>query len=475
MGVVGAQPGRWAGRVLLVLLAVVALLPPAGFDFSNRVPVHAGSPPGTAVPGPPNLAALLRIFPQAMTPARFRAAFGMPSQPDGAGQRIALVEVENGYDPAALAKFDAAFGLPAAHVQVIDASGAPLPKAKAADETMLDVEWAHALAPAATLGVIVWVVPGLQTGEAWLADALRAFRPTVVSVSAVAAGPWAVASARIGFSMGWAPIQAYPTFVSTGDGGQGLGLPSLMPGVAAVGGVARAAGSATGWAPWTQSGGGYADRVADRPAWQAVNASRWRGVPDVAWLAGAPGLVSYVRGWIDLEGTSAATPEWAALWALADQLRGQKGLPPLAAPAPAALYAVARQDPAAFVQPVGAAGTWNPRTGLGMPQPRAMLAALAALPAGCCTAPPQPFGYLPAMAALTVAGAALYILAAGAPGWRETDAGLVAWAVGLVATGTAAYLQAEAGPHADLPAIVLFLAAAACAALPERRRRVART
>ena len=469
--VVGARPGRWGVRVLLVLLAVVALLPPSGFDFSNRVPVHAGSPPGTAVPGPPTLAALLRIFPTAMTPARFRAAFGMPSQPDGAGQRIALVEVENGFDPAALAKFDKAFGLPPAHVQVIDASGGPLPKAHAADETMLDVEWAHALAPAATLGVIVWVVPGIQTGEAWLATALRSFRPTVVSVSAVAAGPWAVAAARIGFSMGWAPINGYPTFVSTGDGGQGLGLPSLMPGVAAVGGVARGPGG-TSWVPWTASGGGYADWVANRPVWQIPNSSRWRGVPDVSWLAGAPGLVSYVDGWIDLEGTSAATPEWAALWALADQLRSQRGLPPLAAPAPAALYAVARRDPAAFVQPagVGAPGTWNPRSGLGIPQPRVMLSALAALPAGCCREPVAPFGYLPEMAALVLAGVALYILGAGSPGWRVTVAGAAAWVIGLVATGAAAYLQSAAGPHPDLPAIVLFVVAAACAALPARER-----
>jgi subtilisin family serine protease len=464
--VAGAHPRQPVRSAALVLLAVLALLAPAGFDFANRVPVHAGSPPGTSVPGPSDLAALLRSFPDVMTPARFRGSFGLPAGLDGAGQRIALVEIENGFDPAALDRFDTAFGLPAADVQVIDASIGTPPRRHAADETMLDVEWAHAIAPGATLGVIVWVVPGVQTGEAQLAQALAAFRPSVVSVSAVAAGPWALASARAGFSLGWAPIQRYPTFVSTGDGGQGLGLPALLPGVAAVGGVEASRGGG-GWMPWSASGGGYADWVAPRPAWQTPNPGRWRGVPDVAWLAGSPGLATYVRGWVDMEGTSAATPEWAALWALADQVRAERGLPPLAAPAPAALYEVARRDPAAFVQPQGApAGTWNPRTGLGMPEARTLVADLAALPAGCCRTAPGRFGYLPLMAALTLAGLGLYLLAAGTPGRRATAAGQAAWILGLLATGGSAYLQAGAGPHPDLPAIVLFLVAAACAGLP---------
>ena len=461
---VGAKPWRLGLRALLVLCAVAALLPPAGFDFANRVPVHAGSPPGTSVPGPADLAALLRIFPDAMTPARFRSAFGVPSQPDGNGERIALVEIENGFDPAALQQFDQAFGLPAPRVEVINASVGTLPPRRAADETMLDVEWAHALAPGATLGVIIWVIPGLSTGEAQLRKALADFRPDVVSVSAVAAGPWAVASARIGFSLGWAPIQDYPTFVSTGDGGQGLGLPALMPGVAAVGGVAASPGG--GWGAWTFSGGGYADWVASRPAWQSPAPSRWRGVPDVAWLAGAPGLVTYVRGWVDMEGTSAATPEWAALWALADQLRAGRGLPPLAVPAPAALYAVARQDPSAFLQ-TEAGGPWNPHTGLGIPQPEPLVADLAALPAGCCRVPVPAFGFLPLMAALLLLGAALYLLAAGSPARRSAPWGLLIWVAGAMATVGAAYLQSEAGAHFDLPAAVMLVLAAACAGLRE--------
>lgn len=457
-------------RLLLVALAVVVLLPPAGFDFANRVPVHAGSAPGTSVPGPPDLAVLLRTFPGVMTPDRFRKAFGVPTSPDGSGQRIALVEVENGYDAESLRRFDQAFGLPPAKVQVINASGGAKPAPRPADETMLDVEWAHAIAPGATLGVIVWVVPGLQTGERQLAHALASFHPTVVSVSAVAAGPWAVASARIGFSMGWAPILDYPTFVSTGDGGQGLGLPSLLPGVVAVGGITAAPGG--GWTAWRASGGGFADLVASRPAWQRSNPSRWRGVPDVAWLAGGPGLATYVRGWVDMEGTSAATPEWAALWALADQMRAGKGLPPLTAPAPAALYEVARQDPGAFVRVKGdPPGRWNPRTGLGIPQPARLVRDLAALPAGCCRKPAPGLGFLRIMVALTALGLGLYLASAGNPRRRIGFLGWGMWIAGLVATGASAYRQAMAGGHFDTLATVLFLVAAGLAAVPARRVR----
>lgn len=426
-------------RALLLVLAVLVLLPVAGYDFANRVQYHAGSAPGSWSPGPASFAAFLRLYPHAFTPASFRQAFGLPGDLTGRGQTIAIVEIENGFSQAALDVFDRDFHLPSTPVRVVDASGRPLPPAKATDETMLDVEWAHAIAPAARIAVIVWQVTGLRTGGARLAAALAAVRPDVVSASAIDAGPWALAAARAGVSLGWAPLAGYPAFVSSGDGGDGLGLPALLPAVAAVGGVSW---GPAGPVPWLSSGGGFADWVVPRPSWQDGNPDPWRGVPDVAFVAGSPGLATYVRGWVDLEGTSAAAPEWAALWSLGDQLRVREGRAPLVGPAPPALYALARAHPAAFRQPAGlGGGPWNPVTGLGVPVASRFLPAFAGLPACCRASAAMPLGSLPVVVVLLLLGGALYT---GAVGWpRRGDGRWPLWWLGLCAVGFAAYGLAD--------------------------------
>jgi subtilase family serine protease len=103
---------------------------------------------------------------------------------------------------------------------------------------------------------------------------------------------------------------------------------------------------------WTFSGGGFS-RVFPTPAYQNAlpagsTIGTTRGVPDVAFQAsaGTGGLV-YITlppdgssglicsggvpcstGWYDIGGTSLATPQWAGLVAIADQLNGG-GLGPI--------------------------------------------------------------------------------------------------------------------------------------------------
>jgi kumamolisin len=454
----GARAGAWGVvlRALCLAACVGLLLPAAGYDFANGVQQHAGSRWGTSSAGPQGLAALLRAYPGIFTPRRFRRAYQLPADLTGSGQTIALIEAENGFSAPALRRFDRAFGLPPAHVTVVYAGAAASAPPGAANETMLDTEWAHAIAPGARLAVIVWQVPPLATGGGALAAALSSVHPDVVSASAVDAGPWALAAARAGLTLGWSSLRNYPAFVSTGDGGDGVGLPALLPSVAAVGGMEEAGGQAV---PWPSSGHGFADWTVARPSWQTGNPSPWRGVPDVVWLAGAPTLATYVQGWVALEGTSAAAPQWAALWALADQRRAELGKAPLAAPAPAALYRIAEEDPGAYVQPAGARRRpWDPVSGLGRPDVPAFLAAAAALPAGCCRAAPPPVGRLPQVAALFVLAVAMYVVAAGLPR-RSGRLGWPSWSAGIAALGAAAYLLAEASPIYNAVAGGAYLAA----------------
>jgi subtilase family serine protease len=97
---------------------------------------------------------------------------------------------------------------------------------------------------------------------------------------------------------------------------------------------------------WTFSGGGFS-HVFDRPSYQdtlpagSTPIGATRGVPDIALQASAgTGALVYISlppegngglmcgatpcstGWYDIGGTSLATPQWAALVAIADQLNG---------------------------------------------------------------------------------------------------------------------------------------------------------
>ncbi len=77
---------------------------------------------------------------------------------NGAGQTIAIVDAYN--DPnisGDLATFDAKFGLPAASLKVVSETGAtnlPTTDAGWSLEISLDVEWAHAIAPGASIVLV---------------------------------------------------------------------------------------------------------------------------------------------------------------------------------------------------------------------------------------------------------------------------------------------------------------------------------
>lgn len=100
------------------------------------------------------------------TPKDIRTAYNYPSNLDGAGQTIVIVDAIGSPTAAHdLAVFDAQFGLPSppGGLQIVCPSGCPTwnpnnaPQADVgwAEETSLDVQWAHAMAPAAKLVLAV--------------------------------------------------------------------------------------------------------------------------------------------------------------------------------------------------------------------------------------------------------------------------------------------------------------------------------
>ena len=300
---------------------------------------------------------------QGYTPAQIRAAYGFTGltfangtiAADGAGQTIAIVDAYNDPNIAAdLKVFDTAFDLPAppSFKIVSQTGGAHLPKTDSgwAGEIALDVEWAHAIAPAANILLV-------EADSDSTTDLLAAvnYARNAAGVSAVSMS-WGGSEFVSSYNGGESNQQttydatfttplrhAGVTFVAAaGDTGQPTGAqwPATAPDVLSVGGTSLHLAddgtyqSETGWAG---TSAGYS-AVETEPAYQqTAQQSGLRSVSDVAYV-GDPntGVAVYdslpadgSSGWATVGGTSAGAPQWAALVAIANQGRVVAGLTPL--------------------------------------------------------------------------------------------------------------------------------------------------
>jgi subtilase family serine protease len=298
----------------------------------------------------------LHVRPDASTspvgyvPLQIRHAYGIDLLPNGgAGQVIAIVDaygsptVQND-----LNVFCDQFGLPRTTVQIVYGSG---PRTKKTDagwalETSLDVEWAHAVAPNAQ--IILAVGTSASIGNLVSAiDAATKAGATIVSMSWGGSEFSSEASYESHFQ------KTGVTFVtSSGDNGSGASWPATSPSVVSVGGTSLyldSVGNQT--APetgWSGSGGGfsgYFSRPSYQNGWQA-NANR--AFPDVSMVANPnTGVTVYdstayngQRGWFQVGGTSASSPMWGGVIALANEQRLNAGKAALTG-SDAALYSLA--------------------------------------------------------------------------------------------------------------------------------------
>jgi subtilase family serine protease len=371
---VGRRPRRLPAAAAAAAAAVTLVL--AGGCSSGT-----GSSPARLSAGPTASAAVANCRHQyasaCYTPQQLRIAYDIQPLLDrgtgGRGQTVVLMEFANfPLQPPSpqvtdirqdLALFDAVFGLPAARLQVdTSLAGSAWPWLAGLEEVE-DAEIVHAVAPDAAIRVILiprWTGPG-----SWIAaldGVLRLIvsQGSVVSLSA-GLGEECFTSAEVaGLNAALQADQEHHVTVvaSSGDFGAAstacagpgvptpareVGLPASDPLVLAAGGTTLDADRATGayrsetaWhtppgtaSPQT-SGGGFS-HLFPRPAYQdgVAGIGAARGVPDVAAdAAGSTGMTLAVTvGGKDYfypaAGTSAATPLWAALIALADQYSGR--------------------------------------------------------------------------------------------------------------------------------------------------------
>jgi subtilase family serine protease len=297
------------------------------------------------------------------TPQQIRHAYGFDAitlpgglSADGSGQTIAIVDAFDAPNIFSdLHHFDAQFGLPdPALIKATPGGGTPAPDAGWAAETTLDVEWAHAIAPKATILLV-------ETASNSFTDLLAGvdYARNYGGVSAVSMS-WGG-----GEFSGETALDAHfttpaghtgVTFVAaSGDNGAWYGpdYPATSPNVLSVGGTVlhlTTSGNYSSESGWSGSTGGYSSFESE-PAYQrSAQGSGVRTSPDVAYNA-SPGTGVYAyytqpggsAGWYSFGGTSAGAPQWAALVAIADQGRAAVGEPALAG-AQSAIYNLPSSD-----------------------------------------------------------------------------------------------------------------------------------
>lgn len=284
------------------------------------------------------------------TPSQIETAYGFNQitfdggsvTGNGAAQTIALIEVDNDTTlNTDLSTFDSTFGLPAPPSLSIvgETGGAPPSTPVVGDEgyeTALDVEWAHALAPAAN----ILVVEANSAGDADLDSAVTEAK----SVSGVSVVSISYTRPEFDSDNGlrglYNTAKGAPgiTFVSAaGDYAETM-HPAASPNVVGVGGTSltlnpdNTYNSETVWNNSSGTTGGGPSSVFSEPAYQeGVQQSGARETPDVAFDADPDtGLDIYFDGsYYAIGGTSAGAPAWAALFAIADQGRALNDLGPL--------------------------------------------------------------------------------------------------------------------------------------------------
>jgi subtilase family serine protease len=293
-------------------------------------------------------------------PDQMRQAYGvqtlLDTGHDGTGRTIVIIDAYGSPTlQSDLDEFDSVWGLPATTPTVVAPYGVdptdPDNAAGWAQETSLDVQWAHAIAPGATIELVV----AASNNDSDILDATQYAIDhnlgDVVSQS-FGEGEQCMASSDLQrqhqlFAQG--VRKGITFFASSGDQGAGqpdcnndggyfksVSTPASDVNVTGVGGTDLNADGVSGnyisESTWNESalfddavaGGGGVSVLYGRPIYQALAAprSRMREVPDVSYNAAVYQgvIVVYDGAFYRFGGTSAGSPQWSAILAIVDQM-----------------------------------------------------------------------------------------------------------------------------------------------------------
>ena len=348
---------------LAAVATLIACLAVGSASAAPGRPARAGTAgsAGAAAAIQPLLCGPPDFFIQCYSPGQYQVAYGvaplLKRGITGSGETVVMPELANAPRPNStdirkdLATFDRKFGLPTAQLKVTTTLAGGSAPYVAGTEEVEDTEIVHAMAPGATLDVVL-VPHNAVTGAANFTAAVTgvlhtaiAQRAAVVSISGSEGEQLFTPAevARIHAALQQAADRHVTVVASSGDTGvisdngppKQVSLPASDPLVLGARGTALGASFATGayhgemaWNADTEASAGGSSSLVRRPSYQdgLPRLGRMRGVPDVAADADSSTAMTLMfTGGVPYpaQGTSAATPLWAAVIALADQDAGQ--------------------------------------------------------------------------------------------------------------------------------------------------------
>jgi kumamolisin len=276
--------------------------------------------------------------------------YDMPTNIDGAGQTIGLIELGGGFQESDLDLYFSKLNIAKPHVASVSVDGAKNQPDKsmfgADGQVTLDIEVVGAVAHGASIKS--YFAPNTDTG---FVDAVKQAVKDKVTVISISWGQPESSWSKQGIialnsALNTAALQGITVLCAAGDSGASDGLhdgkphvdfPSSSPWVLAVGGtkLKASAGNATTEIVWNDGSSGTGGGVSELfplPDWQSgvsvpirKDGQKGRGVPDVAANASPEsGYFVVLHGESTIiGGTSAATPFWAGVIALINQGLGR--------------------------------------------------------------------------------------------------------------------------------------------------------
>lgn len=259
--------------------------------------------------------------PHGYNTSQIRTAYNLPSS-GGLGVTIAIIDA---FDTPNLLNdfmgFSSQFGLPdnsTGNFLVHKMAPSMATNTGWAMETCLDVEWAHAIAPNAT--ILLVEATSDSDSDLLLAIDYATSQTGVIAVSM----SWGTNEFSQETSYSYESHFNKPGitfFAASGDDGLNLIWPAVSPNVVSVGGTTlnlSPNGTVISETAWSNSSGGSSS-FESRPIFQTNFGLTYpnRAVPDVSYNGNpATGVSVYNGTWWTVGGTSAGAPQWAAIHAL---------------------------------------------------------------------------------------------------------------------------------------------------------------
>jgi kumamolisin len=352
-------PTGTAGPARTIVLPASSVVRPEDAGLRAHTNIQISVPPAGVVDRPPSRGAVIEIPPFSgtfiETPASlaciYRLVPGTPgcnpntvtTNPAGGSRAIAIVDAFHYLAAASdLAAFDTQFGLaPPPSFSVIYGSsascvtGGTVPPDGSGTgwdlEAALDIQWAHAMAPSATLYLV-------EANSDSLADMFAAVRVAALCVQGAGGGfvsmSWGGREFAGELAFDSTMTASGVVYVAAAGDVPGVSYPAASPNVVSVGGtsISRFALSSTGpfegESAWISTGGGLS-AYESRPTFQdgiAYVIGNTRATPDVAYTADPRSPVWVYNTtcrnptncppsgpWFPIGGTSLATPLFAGV------------------------------------------------------------------------------------------------------------------------------------------------------------------